>query len=131
MKQIFHLEDSMVMYSIYNSDTLEQLIDTMHKLHNKTTWNEKLFAGKLNHWYHWYLSKDGFGHYAINPLLFLTTREKYVKMYERFINELQMSAKGLRVLSKGYLPISLLPPPKLQENIGEVKKGYSDYKPRL
>ena len=45
--KIFHLEDSMVMYGVYNSDTLEDLIDTVHKLHNKTTWNEKLFAGLL------------------------------------------------------------------------------------
>ena len=43
--RIFHLEDSMVMYGVYNSDTLEDLIDTVHKLHNKSTWNEKLFAG--------------------------------------------------------------------------------------
>ena len=38
--KIFHLEDSMVMYSVYNSDTSEDLIDTVHKLHNRTTWNE-------------------------------------------------------------------------------------------
>ena len=37
--KIFHLEDSMVMYGIYNSDTLEDLIDTVHELHNRTTWN--------------------------------------------------------------------------------------------
>ena len=53
--RVFHLEDSVVMYDIYNSDTLDQLTDTMHKMHNKTTWNEKLFADKLNYWY---LSKD-------------------------------------------------------------------------
>ena len=40
--RIFHLEDSMVMNCIYNPDTLEQFIDTIHKMHNKTTWNEKL-----------------------------------------------------------------------------------------
>ena len=79
----------MVMYSIYNSDTLEQLIDTVHKMHNKTTWNETLFAGKLNFWYQWYIFKDGVGHYAINSLLLLTmTRENYVKMCKRFINQL-------------------------------------------
>ena len=83
MKQIFHLEDSIVMYGIYNSDTLETLIITVHKMHNTTTWNEKIFASKLNYWYHWYLSKDKVGRYAINSLLYLTTlREKYVKMYE-------------------------------------------------
>ena len=46
--RICHLEDSMVMYSIYNLDTLEQLFDTMHKIHNTTMWNEKVFASKLN-----------------------------------------------------------------------------------
>ena len=30
----FHLEDVMVMYGIYNSDTLETLIDTLHRLQN-------------------------------------------------------------------------------------------------
>ena len=85
--KIFHLEDSMVMYDIYNSDTPETLIDTVLRLHNQSTWNEKLFAGQIEVWYHWYLSAKGVSNFAINSLLFLTTaREKYVKMYERFIN---------------------------------------------
>ena len=63
----------MIIYGIYNSDTLEKLINVVHKMYNKTTWIEKLFAGKLNQWYHWYLSKDGVGHYAINSLLYLRT----------------------------------------------------------
>ena len=44
-------------------------------------------------------------------------------MYERFISQVQMYAKVIRILSKGYLPISLLPPSKLQEILGEVKKA--------
>ena len=82
--KIFHLEDSMVMHGIYNSDTLEDLIDAVHRLHNKSTWNECLFARQIKDWY---LSAKGINHYMINSLLFLTTaREKYVKMYEKFIN---------------------------------------------
>ena len=78
--KIFHLEDSMAMYGIYNSDTLEALIDTVHRLHNKSTWNEKLFARQIKDWYHRYLSAKGVNHYAINSLLFvITAREKYVK----------------------------------------------------
>ena len=64
----FHLEDCMVMHGIYHSDTLKKLITTVQKMHSKTTWNEKLFACKLNHGYHCYLSKDGVGHYTINSL---------------------------------------------------------------
>ena len=31
-------------------DTLEKLADTVHKVHNKTTWDKKLFLGKLSDW---------------------------------------------------------------------------------
>ena len=48
---IFHLEDSMVMYGTYNSETIEKLINTIQKIHNKTTWNDNLFVGKLNKFY--------------------------------------------------------------------------------
>ena len=46
--RVFHLEDSMIMYGIYKSGTLETLIDTVHRLHNQTTQNEQLFTGKKN-----------------------------------------------------------------------------------
>ena len=39
--KIFHLKDSMIMYGIYNWDILEKLTDTVHKMHNKVTWNKK------------------------------------------------------------------------------------------
>ena len=68
--KIFHLEYSMVMYGVYNSDTLEDLIKTVHKLHNTTTWNEKLFSGQIKDWYNWYLTTRGINHYAINSILF-------------------------------------------------------------
>ena len=48
--QIHHLEDSMIMYGLYNSDTLKDLRDTVHRMQNFTTWNEKTFTGKLHDW---------------------------------------------------------------------------------
>ena len=130
--KIFHLEDSMVMHGVYNSDTLEDLIDTVHKLHNRTTWNEKLFSGQINNWYNYYSSSAGVQYYAINSLMFLTTvREKYVKMYERFLNQLRQYSQAIIVLSKGYLPITLLSPSKLNiilEKVRDtVQKENKDY----
>ena len=62
-------------------------------MHNTTSRHERIFAGKFNNWYEWYLHKDSVGHYAINSILYLTTiREKYEKMYERFIEQLKMYA---------------------------------------
>ena len=86
--KIHHLEDMMIMYCVYNSDTLTKLIDTVHKMQNTSMWKEKTFAGKMNQMYQLYLNEEGVHHFAINSVLFLTTiREKYVKMYERFIEE--------------------------------------------
>ena len=71
--QIHHLEDSMIMYGVYNSDTLKDLIDTVHRMQNFTTWNEKTFAGKLHDWMELYSRDEGVCNYAINSILFLTT----------------------------------------------------------
>ena len=54
--KIFHLEDSMIMYCIYKAETIENLVNTVEKMHNKTTWNKKLFMGKLTWWFNWYMS---------------------------------------------------------------------------
>ena len=45
------------------------------------------------------------------------------KIYERFIDELKIYAKAIRAFLKGYLPTSLLPPSKLNEIFGKVKKA--------
>ena len=71
--QIHHLEDSMIMYGMYNSDTLKDLIDTVHRMQNFTTWNEKTFTGKLHDWMEIYSQDEGMHNYAINSVLFLTT----------------------------------------------------------
>ena len=53
--RVYHLEDTMIMYGKYNSDTLMDLIETVHKMHNVTTWkenicrkNEQLVKRKIN-----------------------------------------------------------------------------------
>ena len=47
----------MIMYGVYNSDTLRDLIDIVHRMQNFTTWNEKTFAGKLHDWMELYSCK--------------------------------------------------------------------------
>ena len=67
------MEDTMRIYGKYNSDMLMDLIDTLHKMHNLTTWKEKIFVGKLHKWLKDELinSKKEFG-YALVSILFLT-----------------------------------------------------------
>ena len=68
-----------------------------------------------------YPSSQDANYYVIHSLLYLRTiQEKYIKMYERFVNQLTEYAPAIRVLSKGYLPILLLPPSKLAKILHEV-----------
>ena len=121
--RIFHLEDSMIMYGIYNVDTLEKLIQMVHNMNNRSNWFEKMYAGKLNNWFIRYAIGEGAEYYAVHTLLYLRTiQEKYVKMYERFVTQLREYSKAIRILSKGYLPISLIPPSRLAAILTEVKQ---------
>ena len=52
-------------------------------------------------------------------------------MYERFLNQLRQYSQAIRILSKGYLPITLLSPSKLNiilQKVREtVQKDNKDY----
>ena len=82
------------------------------------------FAGKLTQLNQYYLNEEGAHTFAINSILFLTTvREKYVKMYERFIEELKTYSKATGILSEGHLTMYLLPPSRLESILKEVRKA--------
>ena len=48
--RVYHLEDILIMYGEYNSDTLMDLIKTFHQMQNVTTWKEKIFVNEMNEW---------------------------------------------------------------------------------
>ena len=48
--RIYHLEDTMIMYRKYNSDTLTNLINMVHRMHNLTSLMERLFVRRVNDW---------------------------------------------------------------------------------
>ena len=60
----------------------------------------------------------------MNASLYLhTSKEKYIAVYNEFITQLHIYTKAVRILAKGYLPISLITPYKLQEIIISVKEA--------
>ena len=66
--KLMKLDDTMLMYGIYNAEMLEKLINTVHEIHNATSSHEKLFAGKHNHSLFRMLYTDALGiqQYATN-----------------------------------------------------------------
>ena len=60
--------------------------------------------------------------YSINSLLYLiTVKEKYVLLYKELISQLHIYAAAIRILAKGYLPISLFTSLTLKEILNEVR----------
>ena len=123
--KLMHLEDTLVMYGVYNAEIPERLIKTVHALHSRQTMYESLFAGRTSAAYQYYSQMHGewgIQHYAINSMLYLrTVKDKYIEIYHEFISQLHIYAKAVRILAKGYLLILHLTPLKLQEFWNSVK----------
>ena len=71
--KLMQLENSMLMYSIYNAETLEKLINTVHYIHNMTSSYERLFVGQHSSstFRLLYAHSLGLHHYSINSLLYM------------------------------------------------------------
>ena len=120
------LEKSMLMYSVYNVETLEKLITTVHNIHNTTSSHERLFAGQhipSTFGTLYYVHSLGLHHYSTNSFLYLRTiQDKYITLYRELISQLHIYAFAIRILAKGYLPNTLITPIKLKEILNEVRK---------
>ena len=111
--KLMKLDDTMLMYGIYNVETLEKLINTVHEIHNATSSHEKLFAGEHNHSLFRMLYTDALGiqQYATNSLLFLRIiQDKYISLYRELITQLHTYISAIGILAKGYLPNTLITP---------------------
>ena len=123
--KLMKLDDTMLMYGNYNTETLEKAIKTVHKIHNTTSSHEKLFAGEHSHsiFRILYTHSLGLQHHSTNLLLYLRTiQDKYIALYKELITQLCTYVSAIRILAKGYLPNTLIKPEKLQEILTEVKK---------
>ena len=114
----------MLIYGIYNAETLEKLISTIHHIHNTTSSHETLYAGQQSSLTlrSLYANTLGFQHYSINSFLYLrTVQDKYIAFYKELITQLHIYATSIRIMAKGYLPIPLITPSKLSKILNDVK----------
>ena len=113
--KLMQLENSMLMYGIYNVETLEKLINTVHNIHNTTLSHERLFSGQHSSLTLrlLYAHSLGLHHYFINSLLYLSTiQDKCIALYRDLISQLCIYISAVRILAKGYLPNALVTPSK-------------------
>ena len=115
----------MLIYGVYNAETLKKLINTVHNTHNTTSSHERLFAGQHSPLTlkSFYAHSLGLHHYSIISLLYLRTiQDRYITLYRELISQLCIYASAIRVLAKVYIPNTLVNPSKLKEILSEVRK---------
>ena len=122
--KLMQLENSILMYGVYNVEMLEKLINTVHSVHNTAFLHESLFTGKQSSlmFRSLYANSLGLHHSSINLLLYLgTVQDKYIALYRELITQLCIYTSSIRILAKGQLLISLMTPSKLRDILNEVK----------
>ena len=130
--KLLRLDNTMLMYRIYNAETLEILINTVQEIHNVTSSHERLFAGEPNPALYrlLYMNALGMQQYAFDSLLFLrVVQDKYISLYKELITQLKSYVSTIKILAKGYLPTTLITPSKLQEILAEVTKSLQQTSP--
>ena len=103
--KLMKLDDTMLMYGIYNAEMPEKLIKTVHKIHNTTSSYEKLFAGEHNHsiFRILYMHSLGLQQYSTNSLLYLRIiLDKYISLCRELITQLYTYVSAIRILAKGF-----------------------------
>ena len=89
--KLMKLDNSMLMYGIYNAETLEKLIKSVQGIHNTTSSHERLFAGEHSPstFRTLYAHSLGLEHYSTNSLLYLRIiQDKYVTLYRELVTQL-------------------------------------------
>ena len=130
--KLLKLDNTMLMYGVYNAETLEKLINTVQDIHNVTSSHERLFAGEHNPalFRLLYMNALGIQQYAFNSLLFLrVVQDKYISLYKELITQLRSYVSAIRILTKGYLPTTLITPSKLQDILAEVRRSLQQTNP--
>ena len=104
----------------------KQKYTQIQKIHNVTPSHERLFAGEHNPaiFRLLYMNALGIQQYAFNSLPFLRiVQDKKISLYKELISQLKSYVSAIRILTKGYLPTTLITPSKLQEILAEVTKS--------
>ena len=81
---LMQLENSVLIYGVYNAETFQTLMNTVYNIHNTTSLHESLFAGQQSSLTvrSLYANTLGLLYYSINLLLYLrTVHDKYMALY--------------------------------------------------
>ena len=127
------LAEDFLLYGDYDVSSSESILNMFSQIQNKTSVLESWLRGHDKIMAKAYITTDsGPVVYSHQLQLYLSSlREKYVKLFDTLVEEIELLLRGVAVLSRGYLPPQLFPPSVLA-NISEtaiamVKTTHQDY----
>ena len=97
--KLMHLENALVMYGIYNTETLEKLVKAVQVIHSRQSLNEGLFSGQSVAAYEAFSQMHGahgIQYYTIDSMLYLhMMKDKYIAIYNKFISNYKYMLRQL------------------------------------
>ena len=127
------LEKDFLLFGEYELNSTESIIKTFQSLDSRTSTLEQWLLGEDMTMLQGYLTHlHGPTLYSHQLQLYLNSlQEKYIRLYETLVIELQALLKSISILSRGYLPADLFPPSTLKQMsdqaINMIKGQNPDY----
>ena len=111
------LEKDFLLFEEYELNSTESIIKTFQSLDSRTSTLEQWLLGQNREMLRGYLTHLlGPTLYSHQLQLYLNSlQEKYIRLYETLVIELQVLLKSISILSKGYLPADLFPRSTLKQ----------------
>ena len=121
--ELYQHNKDLLMYGQFSLDTLDHIVDTINDLHARTVKVEKMFQKNSKDLLP-YFTPNGFTDFTWNSLLNSNVLiEKHLTVSAALVDRLQIILNGLRLLARGYLPITLIPPTKLTKILHTVENN--------
>ena len=96
--KLIHLENILVMYGVYNAETLEKLINLYIHYTADNPCMRNYLQDQIVKAYKYYSQMHGdpgIQHYAINSMLYLRMiKDKYIELYNECISQLHILCKS-------------------------------------
>lgn len=128
-----HLNKDFLLYGEYDVNSTEAILEMLTRQDERTTSLAKWLNGSSLMWKNYFYANDkGVTLYSHMLQLYAESiKERYIRLYEAFEDELRLLLRSIAILSKGYLPPQIFPPSKIVEisnrAIGMIRARNPDY----
>ena len=121
--QLYQYKQDLLLYGKYSIGTTDEIIDGLNLLHNRTIQQDALFHNWTKREIIARYNNENGRRLIFDFLKYIHMyHERYLVLQQHLIEELEGLMNAIRILSRGYIPINLIPPTQLLKMIAQVEE---------